>query len=94
MALDNNGKLIEETTSGNRPYVFGDKYANAQRNILVDKNGNELNKSNPIYARNPMEYFAKSNEIKPSGDIIKGSTLFEIDTSTAYMWDGSSWVVI
>jgi len=40
-----------------------------------------------------MEYYGLSNETKPS-TAIKGSTFFEIDTQTVYMYDGISWVVI
>jgi len=41
-----------------------------------------------------MEYFGKSTDVKPTVDIIKGSTYFEIDTTDVYMYDGTIWVVI
>ncbi len=40
-----------------------------------------------------MEYYGLSNETKPA-TAIKGSTFFEIDTQTVYMFDGQEWVVI
>lgn len=43
---------------------------------------------------NTTEYYGRSGQSKPSGNIKVGSTFFEIDTSTAFMWDGSRWVVI
>jgi hypothetical protein len=40
MALDQNGKLIEEMSSTNRPYVAIEKGKNARRSVLVDGEGN------------------------------------------------------
>lgn len=40
MALDENGKLIEEQTASGRPYVAVNKDQNANRGIFVDKDGN------------------------------------------------------
>ena len=40
-----------------------------------------------------MEYYGKSGDEKPTPDVI-GSTFFEIDTKTVYIWDGVEWVVI
>lgn len=41
-----------------------------------------------------MEYYGKSTDVKPTANIIKGSTYFEIDTTVVSMWDSTSWVVI
>lgn len=41
MAKDSQGRLIEELTSGNRPYLAIDKDKNARRVILIDQDGNE-----------------------------------------------------
>lgn len=38
MALDSGGKLIEEYSSKNMPYIAVDKGTNARRMVLVDKN--------------------------------------------------------
>lgn len=43
MALDANGKLIEDFTSRLMPYISVEKNINATRVILVDKNGNPVN---------------------------------------------------
>jgi len=40
-----------------------------------------------------MEYYGKSTDMKPTS-AKEGSTFFEIDTKTVYMWDGTNWVVI
>lgn len=37
MALDGNGKLLEEQTAGGRPFVFGEKNINAQRSTPAGK---------------------------------------------------------
>lgn len=42
-----------------------------------------------------MEHFGKSTTTKPANNSVPvGATFFEIDTKTAYMNDGTSWVVI
>ena len=41
-----------------------------------------------------LEKYGKSTDTKPTVNIIVGTTFFEIDTKTVYMWDGSTWVVI
>lgn len=43
MALDANGKLIEEFTSRLMPYISIEKGINATRVVLVDKQGNLVN---------------------------------------------------
>jgi hypothetical protein len=43
MALDKDGKLIEDFTSRLMPYISVEKNINATRMILVDKNGNPVN---------------------------------------------------
>lgn len=48
----------------------------------------------PVTVSGPKSYYGKSTDIKPTVDIIIGSTYFEIDTVTVYMWDGTSWEVI
>lgn len=42
---------------------------------------------------NPKTYYLLSTETKPKST-TKGETVFEIDTSEVYMWNGTSWVVI
>lgn len=41
-----------------------------------------------------MELYGLSTETKPTQNVIKGTTFFEINTSTVYMWNGTTWVVI
>lgn len=42
-----------------------------------------------------MEHFGKSTSAKPANNSVPvGATFFEIDTKTAYMNDGTAWVVI
>ena len=42
-----------------------------------------------------MEYFGKSTDTKPvNANVPVGATFFAIDTATAYMNDGTNWVVI
>ena len=41
-----------------------------------------------------MEYYGKSADIKPTANVIKGSTFFEMDTVEVHMWDGTNWMVI
>ena len=36
----------------------------------------------------------KVADIKPTANVIKGSTYFEMDTVEVHMWDGANWVVI
>lgn len=38
--------------------------------------------------------YGLSSDTKPTSGMEKGNTFFEIDTSTAYMWNGTQWVVI
>lgn len=40
-----------------------------------------------------MEYFGSSTETKPT-TAEKGATYFEFDTKTAYIFTGSTWVVL
>lgn len=41
-----------------------------------------------------MELYGKSTDIKPTTNLKVGTSFFEIDTTDAYMWDGSSWRLI
>jgi hypothetical protein len=41
-----------------------------------------------------MELYGKSTDTKPTTGLKVGTSFFEIDTKTVYMWDGSTWVVI
>lgn len=41
-----------------------------------------------------MSLYGKSTDTKPIASLEVGTTFFEIDTKTVYMWDGTSWVVI
>lgn len=42
-----------------------------------------------------MEHYGNSTSTKPTNSTVPvGATFFEIDTSTAYMNDGTNWVVI
>lgn len=42
-----------------------------------------------------MEYFGLSTDTKPNAaDVPKGATYFEIDTTNAYMCDGTTWRLI
>lgn len=38
--------------------------------------------------------YGKSTESKPTEEIDKGTTYFEIDTSSAFIYDGTKWVEI
>lgn len=60
MALDANGKLIEEYTSGNRPYIAVDKNLNAHRSVITDSAGNYIATSNPF----PVQVMNGFNVIK------------------------------
>ena len=67
----------------------------ASKAVLYDAAGNEINLVDIIKnAIRDMEYYGKSTDTKPTANITKGSTYFEIDTTKVYMWDGSGWVVI
>jgi len=39
-------------------------------------------------------FYGLSTDTKPTANMVKGNVFFEINTSTAYMWDGTQWVVI
>lgn len=41
-----------------------------------------------------MEFFGLSTDTKPATNLKVGSTFFEIDTTNAFMWDGSGWRAI
>lgn len=47
--------------------------------------------SQVLIAGNKNEYFGKSTDVKPTSNIVIGSTFFEIDTKNVYMFDGSVW---
>lgn len=53
---------------------------------VIREDGTVINEAN--------EYFGKSTDTKPTANVQIGSTFFEIDTTTVYMFDGSNWVVI
>ena len=77
----------------------------AQRVELYDANGNPVDLAALIASviaeiqkpvkldGSTMEYYGKSTDTKPTSAKV-GSTFFEIDTKTVYMWDGTNWVVI
>ena len=65
----------------------------ANRIVLYDVNGNPVDITKLVQKAN-MEYYGKSTDVKPTANIIVGSTYFEVDTTIVYMWDGTSWVVI
>ena len=71
-----------------------------QRNLPVgastEAKQNEIKEIiNNIYNKDTTRtYYGKSSETKPTSGVIKGSTFFEIDTKTVYMYDGTNWVVI
>jgi len=70
--------------------------------ILRDDEGRAYNKNNLILTSiegNSMEKYGLSTDVKPTTKIdgsplVKGTTYFEIDTSIAFMWDATNWVVI
>jgi len=39
-------------------------------------------------------FYGLSTDTKPTANMVKGNVFFEINTSTAYMWNGTAWVVI
>ncbi|MGZ3814832.1 MAG: hypothetical protein ACXVA0_24070 [Mucilaginibacter sp.] len=41
-----------------------------------------------------MELYGKSTDTKPTSNVKVGTSFFEIDTKTVYMWDGTSWAVL
>lgn len=65
----------------------------ASRTILCDAAGNSVDITK-LVQKASMDYFGKSTDVKPTSNIIVGSTYFEIDTTVVSMWDGTSWVVI
>jgi hypothetical protein len=65
----------------------------ANRAVLYDADGNPVDLSKLVQKAN-MEYYGKSTDLKPTSNIIVGSTYFEIDTISVSMWDGTGWVVI
>jgi hypothetical protein len=40
------------------------------------------------------EFFGNSSETKPTTNVDKGSTFYEFDTGTAYIFNGTSWQVL
>jgi len=50
MALDANGKLLEEETAGGRPYIAVNKGINAHRAVLYGIDGGEINATNGALA--------------------------------------------
>lgn len=41
-----------------------------------------------------MELYGLSTDTKPTTGVKVGTSFFEIDTATVYMYNGTSWVVI
>lgn len=72
------------------------------QSILRDTNGdpipqyyNEMTKQfEPLKGSEVYTIYRNSNEMKPTEDIDKGVSLFEIDTTKVYMFDGQRWVEI
>ena len=50
---------------------------------------------NSIYNKDTTRtFYGKSSDTKPTTGLNKGDVFFEIDTKTAYMWDGTGWVML
>ena len=67
MALDQNGKLVEEQSSSGRPYVAIEKQKNARRSILVDKDGNTYDLDSSIkesFKSNVTQTFTFENSMR------------------------------
>lgn len=39
----------------------------------------------------PEEYLCESTDIKPTENIVRGSTCWELDTQLAFIFDGTNW---
>ena len=63
---------------------------------MLDIPINDLyDKLNEIDNKDPTKtLYGLSTDTKPTTNMIVGNKYFEIDTTEAYMWDGTSWVVI
>lgn len=53
----------------------------------------ETKQSQILNKMNPKTHYLLSTDEKPT-TAEKGETVFEIDTTTVFMWDGTEWVVI
>lgn len=66
------------------------------KSIKRDINGNpipqEYNALTDSFEVLRATIYLNSTEAKPTENVIKGDTLFEIDTATAYIYDGTKWV--
>lgn len=68
------------------------------KDLLKDAKGNPIPQEfDPVSdAYKPLtkrEFYGNSSEAKPT-NVDKGSTFYEFDTGTAYIFTGSSWVVL
>ncbi|EIT85907.1 hypothetical protein A374_08729 [Fictibacillus macauensis ZFHKF-1] len=81
----NDKKILRDASGDPIPQVFNPA-TNAYEPFTGEMNV-KLTGSN-------MEYFGNSSDTKPTSNIKVGATFFEIDTTTAYMFDGAKWVVI
>lgn len=39
----------------------------------------------------PEEFICESTDVKPTEDIVAGSTAWELDTKKGYIFDGENW---
>lgn len=39
----------------------------------------------------PEEYICESTDVKPTEDVVVGSTLWELDSKKGYIFDGTNW---
>jgi hypothetical protein len=81
----NNKKLVSDQIGEPVPQYFNP--TSDQYEVVQGSGG----ATNVILAGNLMQYFGKSTDTKPTYNIIKGSTFFEIDTTNCYMFDGNTW---
>lgn len=72
------------------PYNTKDILKDANRNPIPQKYNPATDAYEPLMER---EFFGNSTETKPTS-VQKGSTFYEFDTGNAYIFTGSTWVVL
>lgn len=79
--LDGNGRLVEERTSNDRPYVAVDKKTNSRRATLYHPNGSPI--------KITQNFVGYSDKPKPAG--MNGDSYVELDTKKVFLHDGTDW---